>query len=77
MLSNGQLIMLDALAYYSSFSDALKGKAEGDLPAISQIIKTIENDTTCFDGILELSDEELGMNAILDWIKSDSVLSRL
>ncbi|MBR4021694.1 MAG: DUF2974 domain-containing protein [Ruminococcus sp.] len=75
-LSNKQLILLDALAYYSAFSDI---KVLSNKDTVADVIEYIEynNEKTCFNGVLELSDKELGMNKILDWIKSDSVLSRL
>lgn len=81
-LTNEQLVMLDALCYYSELSNYYFPVFDEEKQAYKY--KTIENFvldagqyTTCFNGILELSDEELGMNAILDWINSDSVLSRL
>ena len=78
MLNYEELILLDALAYYGSFSDILDDWEDDEFPTVSKAIEIIEKGkTTCFNGVLELSDEELGMNAILDWINSDSVLSRL
>ena len=75
-LSNKQLILLDTLAYYSAFSDI---KVLSNKDTVADVIEYIEynNEKTCFNGVLELSDEELGMNSILDMIESDSVLSRL
>ena len=78
MLNYEELILLDALAYYGSFSDILDDWEDDEFPTVSKAIEIIEKGkTTCFNGVLELSDKELGMNKILDWIKSDSVLSRL
>lgn len=75
-LSNKQLILLDALAYYSTFSD-INALPSGN--TVADVIDFIETNgkTTCFDGIAGLSDSELGMNDIRKYIKNDSTLMRL
>lgn len=75
-LSNEQLILLDALAYYSAFSDI---NAISEYDTIADVIGYIdENSTaTCFNGIAGLSDYELGMDDIRRYIKNDPQLMRL
>ena len=73
--TNEQLVMLDAMAYYSIFSDylALNGASE-----IKDVVKEILNGhTTCFNDTLGLSDEDLGMSKILEHIQRDEQLKRL
>ena len=59
-LSNEQLILLDALTYYSAFSD-INSLPSGN--TVADVIDYIETwgKTTCFNGIAGLSDDELGM----------------
>ena len=48
------------------------------MPTVSKAIEIIENgNTTCFDGILGLSDSDLGMNDILRFVKSNQRLLNL
>ena len=75
-LSNRQLILLDTLAYYSTFSD-INALPSGN--TVADIIGYIENKNknTCFNGVVGLSDHELGMDDIRTYIKSDPTLMRL
>lgn len=64
-LEYNELILLDALAYYSAFSD-IKVLPGDD--TIADIIDYIEDNstTTCFNGIAGLSDNELGMKSKIE-----------
>ena len=75
-LSNEQLILLDALTYYSAFSD-INSLPSGN--TVADVIDYIETwgKTTCFNGIAGLSDDELGMGDIIEYIKNDSKLMQL
>ncbi len=75
-LTNEQLVMLNALGYYSEFSDDYIPIFDDQSKTYKY--KTIENFvadagqyTTCFDDTLGLKDEGLGMLEILEHVKHD------
>ena len=72
--------MLDSLVYFKKFSD--RG-ATKDIPAVTfnsvadfvnAAISDPDNYTTCFNGAMGYSDEELGMREILGLVKEDPTL---
>lgn len=78
MLSYEELILLDALTYYKSFSGVSDGWEDDELPTVSKAIEIIENgNITCFDGILGLNDSDLGMHDVLRFVKSNQKLLNL
>ena len=57
-LSNKQLLLLDALGYYSKFSDNVYSN-------VSDFVNNARNFNTCFNDDDGYTDEDLGMHKIL------------
>ena len=86
-LSNEQLLLLDALAYYDKLSDQEVNNNREEYSDKESKIKIenfinnvkVEPDryNTVFNGVLGYNDSELGMDRIIDLIDNDDKLKRL
>ena len=82
-MTKEQLLMLDSLVYFKKFSDrgATKDIPEVTFNSVADFVNAAisdpDNYTTCFNGAMGYSDEELGMREILGLVKEDPALMNL
>ena len=71
-LSNNQLLLLDALVYYAELSNNKYKTIDDFIDDSPQ-----EKYKTVFNGVNDYTDEDLGMNKIINLVSKDTDLTRL